>query len=413
MLAQQFDAFLIDLDGVIYVGSALLPGVSEALQRLRLAGKAIRFLTNDPRPTRRELVERLNRLGVEVRVEELVTSGWATARYLRDRGIRTVSVLGSVGLRTELELSGIEVTDHEVPEAVVVGADERLGYLDLLRASRLILQGARFVALNVDRSFPLPDGPAPATGAVVSALEAATGQRPVVVGKPATPMFELALASFPLGCRVVMVGDNPEADVVGAHQAGIPAILVASEPPRWPAANDFRVPDTCIRTLLELFEPGRSIRQWARPPYRWPERVVAVIAAVVLDRAGRVLVLRDTGSGRWQVPWGPVERGESVTEAVVRVVREQAGIEAQVLRMTGVYSEPALHVVAAPSGEIIQTVACCFLCRADNLESPRTDGGRAQDMAVVLPDALPSGISAAQRRWLSDALGGESGIVVR
>ena len=230
MLAEQFDAFLLDLDGVVYIGAELLPGAAEALGRLRAAGKAIRFLTNDPRPTRIELAERLAGLGVEARADEVITCGWATAEFLRREGMRSVFVVGSAGLRAELEQAGIAVVDRERPEAVVVGADEHLGYLDILRASRLIHQGARFVAVNVDGAFPIPGGLAPATGAVVSAVQAATGRRPVVVGKPYLPMFELALASLPDRERVVMVGDNPESDILGAHQAGIPAILVADEP---------------------------------------------------------------------------------------------------------------------------------------------------------------------------------------
>jgi len=412
MLAEQFDAFLIDLDGVVYVGDALLPGASEALQRLRSAGKAIRFLTNDPRPTRRELVERLTGLGVDAREEEIITCGWATACSLRDEGIRTVSVLGSTGLRAELEMVGIEVVDHSVPQAVVVGADERLGYRELLWASRLILQGAQFVAVNLDRWFPLPEGPAPATGAVVSALQAATGRRPRVIGKPSAPMFERALASLPVGCRVVMVGDNPEADVVGAHQAGLPAILVAADPPRWPHANDFRVPDASIGTLLDLFEPGRSIRQWIRPAYPWPERVVAAVAGVVRDRAGRLLLLRDAASGLPQVPWGQVARGESLTEAVVRVMREQVGIEVEILRLTGVYSEPSLQILETPSGEVVQLVTCCLLCRANGVGFSRPVDGGARDAIWVFPDEMPPEIVPAHRRWLIDALGGDLGAAV-
>lgn len=412
MLAEQFDAFLLDLDGVVYIGAELLPGAAEALGRLRAAGKAIRFLTNDPRPTRSELAERLASLGVEARIDEIITCGWATAWYLRREGVRSVFVVGSAGLRAELEQAGIAVVDRERPEAVVVGADEGLGYLDILRASRLIHQGARFVAVNVDGSFPVPGGLAPATGAVVSAVQAATGRRPVVVGKPYLPMFELALSSLSGRERVVMVGDTPESDILGAHRAGIPAILVADEPPRYPTAGDFRIPDACIRTLLELFEPGRSARQWVRPPYPWPERVAAGVAAVVLDGDGRVLLVKRADNGLWGLPSGQVERGETVAEAVARELREEVGLEVSVLRLIGVYSEPSSQVFVYPSGETVQFVTCCLLCEVVR-GALRADGAEILDAAFFPPDALPEDLLPMHPRWLADALAGEPAAFVR
>lgn len=412
MLAEQFDAFLLDLDGVVYVGAELLPGAAEALGRLRAAGKAIRFLTNDPRPTRSELAERLAGLGVEARIDEIITCGWATARYLRREGLRSVFVVGSAGLRAELEQAGITVVDRERPEAVVVGADEGLGYLDILRASRLIHQGAQFVAVNVDGSFPVPGGLAPATGAVVSAVQAATGRRPVVVGKPYSPMFELALASLADRERVVMVGDTPESDILGAHQAGIPAILVADEPPRHPTAGDFRIPDACIHTLLDLFEPGRSARQWVRPSYTWPERVAAGVAAVVLDGDGRVLLVRRADNGRWGLPMGQVERGETVAEAIAREVREEVGLEVSVLRLIGVYSEPTSQVLVYPSGEAVQFVTCCLLCEVSG-GALRADGAEILDAGFFPTDALPEDLLPMHPRWLADTLAGEPTAFVR
>ncbi|WP_284057897.1 HAD-IIA family hydrolase [Thermalbibacter longus] len=412
MLAEQFDAFLLDLDGVVYIGAELLPGAAEALGRLREAGKAIRFLTNDPRPTRSELAERLAGLGVEARADEVITCGWATAEFLRREGVRSVFVVGSAGLRAELEQAGIAVVDRERPEAVVVGADEHLGYLDILRASRLIHQGARFVAVNVDGAFPVPGGLAPATGAVVSAVQAATGRRPIVVGKPSLPMFELALASLPGRQRVVMVGDTPESDVLGAHQAGIPAILVAEEPPRYPTAGDFRNPDACIRTLLDLFEPGRSIRQWTRPSHPWPERVAPGVAAVVLDGDGRVLLVKRADNGRWGLPMGQVERGETVAEAVARELREEVGLEVRVLRLVGVYSEPASQVFVYPSGEAVQFVTCCLLCEISG-GALRADDAEILDAAFFPPDALPDDLLSMHPRWLADALAGQTAAFVR
>src|ERR671916_94455 len=97
MIAERFDAFLFDLDGVVYLGDELLPGSEEALARLRGAGKEVRFLTNDPRPTRRQVCRRLAGMRVQVDAEEVITSGWATASYLLQNGVESAYVIGSRG----------------------------------------------------------------------------------------------------------------------------------------------------------------------------------------------------------------------------------------------------------------------------------------------------------------------------
>lgn len=406
MLAEQFDAFLMDLDGVVYVGDRLLPGAGDVLSRLRGAGKALRFLTNDPRPTRAEVAQRLRVLGIEAHGEEVVSCGWATAQYARRAGIRSAFVVGSPGLREELEAAGIAVVSDGVPDAVVVGADERVGYREIVYASRYIERGAEFIALNVDASFPTPAGPAPATGAVVRAVETATGRRPLVVGKPSATMFELALATLPRHARVVMIGDNPESDVLGAHQVGIPAVLVAEQPPQYPAARDFRRPDACIRTLLDVFDPGIDIREWTNPGFPWPERVVAAVAVVALDPNGHVLLARRAPDGLWELPWCVLERGESLVEAAWRAVQEAGGpAPVRVDGVFGLYTDPGATVTALPSGEVVQLVVCglrCVLSSAD----VRDSGGNT---AVRSPDALPHSIPVAHRRWIEDALARDAG----
>ena len=121
MLANHFDAFLFDLDGTLYHGEELLPHVREALFRLRSAGKPVRFVTNDPRPTRAEVTRRLTKMGIEVQQQEVFTSGWATAKYLGESGVRSTYVVGSPGLIREIRQAGVEVIESGQPETVVVG----------------------------------------------------------------------------------------------------------------------------------------------------------------------------------------------------------------------------------------------------------------------------------------------------
>lgn len=260
MLAEQFDAFLFDLDGVIYLGDEPLPGANEALARLRRAGKSIRFLTNDPRPTRTQLARRLVGMGVEVDAEEIVTCGWATASHLLENGLGSAYVVGSRGLASEIGGVGVEVVDRGPCEAVVVGCDENVSYNHIRQASRLILGGARFIATNADGYFPSPKGPLPGTGAIVKAIRATTEESPVVVGKPFPPMFDMALKNLNVGRkRTVMVGDSPVSDVAGAHRAGITGVLVSRRDTRSSGGVQSRgdqVADAVVPDLTALFDPA-------------------------------------------------------------------------------------------------------------------------------------------------------------
>lgn len=252
MIVEQFETFLLDLDGVVYVGGNLLPGARSSLSRLRNRGKALRFLTNDPRPTRSDVVARLRRFGIEARIEEIITCGWSTAVYLRETGIQSAYVVGSEGLCHELHQAGIKRTAGDDAEAVVVGCDERISYMDIRRAARLIRRGARFVATNEDPTFPTPSGPAPATGAIVAAVRVASGKAPHVVGKPHAEMFEAALRDRN-PAAAVMIGDRLSTDIVGARQQGISAILLDRENENDRLDERREEPDRVIASLEDLF----------------------------------------------------------------------------------------------------------------------------------------------------------------
>ena len=252
-IVERFDAFLLDLDGVVYVGEEPLPNAVESLIRLRKAGKQLRFLTNNPRLTRIQLARRLTGMGVEAHEEEIVTSGWATARYLRDEGISSAYVLGSRGLISEVLEAGVEVVDRGPCEAVVVGADDLVSYGHIRQATTAIFSGARFVATNADNTFPSPEGPLPGTGAIVAAVQTTTGAEPVVVGKPFSPMFDAALEGLDVGReRAVMIGDSPETDIEGARRAGIPGVLVSRDDRR--SANSLSA-NAVVPDLGGLFDP--------------------------------------------------------------------------------------------------------------------------------------------------------------
>lgn len=412
MLAQSFDVFLFDLDGVIYLGNDPLPGAPGALTCLREMGKTLRFLTNDPRPTRRQVVRRLRAMGIVARTHEVVTSGWATANYLRARGIASAYVVGSRGLKSELRRSCVTVVNQAQPQAVVVGCDERVSYAHLQQAASFILRGAEFIATNNDASVPTPDGPWPATGAIVEAVQATTGKRPTIVGKPSAHMFGSATAGLPPGLRIAMVGDNPATDILGAHQSGIAGILVARKPVSFASPRDFRQPDATIPNLAGLFDPAVRLRRWQSPGFSWPGEVRPGVAAVVLDATGKVLLVRRADNGLWGLPSGHVEPGETVAEAVVREVREETGLSVEVRRLCGIYSDPVTQVFAYPDGRVTHFITASFICAVTGGEI-HCDGVEALAAAFYSPADLPDNLLPMHPQWLADALSGQAEAYVR
>jgi HAD superfamily hydrolase (TIGR01450 family) len=417
MLVERYDVFLLDLDGVVYIGEQPLPGAVEALARLRRSGKTVRFLTNDPRPTRAELVERLADMGIAARVGDMVTAGWATADWLRRYELSPAYAVGSPGLVAELRAAGINVVEEGVqagvaPAVVVVGCDERVTYRHLQAAATYILRGARFVATNADGSFPAPQGRLPATGALVAAIETATGQRPLIIGKPGPTMFAVAQQGLAPGLRTVMVGDSPATDILGAHQVGLPALLVAREPVSFPSPRDPRAPDALIPDLIGLFDPHLLLRARSPATFPWPERVEAGVAAVILDGAGRVLLGRRADNGLWGLPSGHVEPGETVAEAVRREVREEVGLEVAIGSLIGVYSDPVSQVFTYPSGRVSHFITSCFRCTASS-NAVCADGVETVEARFFAPNELPSALLPMHPQWLADALAGQAASFVR
>lgn len=412
MLAEKFDVFLFDLDGVIYIGGKLLPGVKETMAQLRRLNKRIYFLTNDPIPTRRQFVERLQGLGIEAHLDEIISSGWATAKTLRLMEINSVYVLGSDGLKTEIRGFGIDVVEKSDCQAVVVGHDDQLSYGHIRQAIQLIHRGAKFIATNVDATFPGPEGPCPGTGAIVSAVQTSSGRRPVIIGKPYPPMFRTVLDHLDPHLRVAMVGDNPYTDILGAHQQGITAILRSDKAVDFPSPKDFRIPDARITNLKELFTPAITARPWGKPPYAWPETVEPAVAAVVFDGDGRILLIKRVDFDVWGLPTGHIEPGETVQEAVIREVYEETGLRVKVSRYIGVYSDPMYLVVSHPSGKVCHYITSCMECKIVG-GYLRADCVETAEVAFFELDNLPTNLLTLHGEWLRDVLNRDNAGVLR
>jgi glycerol 3-phosphatase-2 len=228
VLADPYDAILLDLDGVLYRWPDPIAGAADAVERLRVAGKRIAFVTNNSSRTPEQVVERLAATGVRAAVSEVVTSALATADLLSSRGIERAFVVGDEGLRTALGDAGIAVLGGtgDGAEVVVVGFDRDANYTRLKDASVLVERGLPLVASNADRSFPAANGEAwPGAGALLAAIETTTGVRGEVVGKPEAPVLRRAL-EVAGGGRPLVVGDRLDTDIAGAARLGWDSALV-------------------------------------------------------------------------------------------------------------------------------------------------------------------------------------------
>jgi NagD protein len=228
MNAAKF-GFLIDMDGVLYRGPELIPGAERFVRELRNRDIPFRFLTNNSQRTRRDVVARLVRLGLDVEDQHVFTSAIATARFLaQQKPGGTAYVIGEGGLLTALHQHGYAVVDHD-PDYVVVG-EGRTFNLELVEAAvRMILGGAKLIATNLDPNCPTQHGLRPGCGAMVAMLETATGVKAFSVGKPSPVMMRAARKELGLTTdETTMIGDTMETDILGGVQLGFHTVLVLS-----------------------------------------------------------------------------------------------------------------------------------------------------------------------------------------
>lgn len=233
---RQAKGFIFDMDGVLYLGTRPLPGVSDMFNALRVRGIPFMLATNNSTLTRQEFVDRLGRMDIAVSPEQIQTSSTATRDYLqRSPDVKDnarVYVVGMPSVTAILQegTSLVMATEDDEPESidvVVVGLDFGLTYDKMKRAVAAIDAGAMFVATNADDRIPNEHGHQPGAGACVAGIERAARKAPIVIGKPQSLLMTTSVEQF--GCaphEAVMVGDRVDTDIVAAKNAGLMTALV-------------------------------------------------------------------------------------------------------------------------------------------------------------------------------------------
>lgn len=246
--------FLIDMDGVIYRGSQMIPGADQFIRQLREDGTPFLFLTNNSQRTRRDVVTKLARMGIDVDEQHVFTCAMATARFLaQQKPNGTAYVLGEGGLLNALHQNGYSVVDHD-PDFVVVGEGRTLSWDMLETATQMILDGAKLIATNDDPNCPTSRGTRPGAGATIAFLEKATGRKALSIGKPSPLMMRMARKEIGLETsETVMIGDTMETDILGGVQMGYQTILVLSGGTKQESVPEHPYqPDLMIDSVAEL-----------------------------------------------------------------------------------------------------------------------------------------------------------------
>ena len=244
--------FVFDLDGCVWTGDVLVPGAADVLALLRAQGRGVCFLTNNSRARALTVQGKLERLGVQAALREVLTPLEILGEIIATRwGPSRVLAIGGEELEQAVVDGGhtlVPVERSREAGVVVVGNDFAFSYERLTAAARAVAGGAAFLAPNIDPRLPLEAGDfLPGCGALVEAVATAAGVRPIVIGKPEPPLFELALQRMGLKeSEAAMVGDSVDSDIRGARRVGMTAVLFA------PKGGPDGVAHHIVRSMAQL-----------------------------------------------------------------------------------------------------------------------------------------------------------------
>ncbi|TKJ29409.1 HAD-IIA family hydrolase [Blastococcus sp. CCUG 61487] len=291
-LVERYDVALLDLDGVVYVGPAAVPGVPDALREVRHAGMRLGFVTNNASRTPDEVAAHLTEIGVPADPADVITSSQSAATVVAELlgPAGRVLAVGGPGVAAALSAAGLTVVHRaeDRPGAVVQGYGREVGWAQLAEAVVAVREGARHVATNADATVPSPRGPLPGNGALVGVVSAVTGQPPLVTGKPDPAMHAECVLRTGAEAPLV-VGDRLDTDIEGAQRAGAASLLV----------------------LSGVTDPGTLL---AAGPRHRPDHLAHDAAGVLASHPPVLPTARGWRCGSWVA--GPTEAGGMLLEEI-------------------------------------------------------------------------------------------------
>ena len=226
-LLRQKKGFICDMDGVIYHGDYLLPGVKEFVEWLYKEDKKFLFLTNASGKSPKELQQKLSRMGLDVDESHFYTIALATAKFISGQNPGcSAYVIGDPGLFNALHDAGITINEID-PDYVIVGETNTYSYEKICKAMRLVMEGAKLIGTNTDLTGPSEHGILPACRALVAPIEATTGKMAYYVGKPNPLMMRTGLKMLGVHSgEAAMIGDRMDTDIIAGIESGLDPILV-------------------------------------------------------------------------------------------------------------------------------------------------------------------------------------------
>lgn len=254
-LVRDYDHVLIDLDGCVWVGDEPTPRAVEAVEALRASGKGVAFVTNNAMHHGEEFVQRLWGMGFRASLEEVVTAGGALQHALATTPAwQRAFVIGAPAVHRHVQDAGLSVMNGgddlaSRVDVVVVAGHPQFDYTELRIAAVALHRGADLICSDMDATYPMPDGPWPGTGAMIAALQAVSRTPVQVAGKPGAEIFRTALDRLGPG-RALVIGDTLEADIAGAHAAGLDSVLVLSGQSTAAAAQDWEPAPIAVAATL-------------------------------------------------------------------------------------------------------------------------------------------------------------------
>lgn len=232
---ENFDLFLLDMDGVIYTGNHPISGTVETINYLYSKNKKIIFLTNNPSGSNTEYKKKLGNMCIKADINQIITSTASLCHYLtsRLRNINTKSayVIGSKHLKNSVAKTGVKLisTTADSTDYVIMGGHKNFHYGEINHASRFIRNGAKLIATNRDPCYPSKNGFSPGTGALLSSIEISGGKKALITGKPEKYIFQLSLKLAEVRKnKAVIIGDNLKTDILGGINYGIYTVLTLS-----------------------------------------------------------------------------------------------------------------------------------------------------------------------------------------